>query len=136
MGKMSEFNAAFGLLQLKHIDHALLRRKEIYETYRDLLTKVKGISFLNNLSEKVCNYSYLPILLEANYPISRDDLYQKLKDQSIYARRYFSMYSNLPSAQSSNLPTAIDLADKVLCLPIYPDLSIDDVFRIVSLIKG
>ena len=71
-GKMSEFNAAFGLLQLKHINHALANRKAIDAAYRLQLKDIKGILCLNDAGEKVANYSYFPILVNADYPISRD----------------------------------------------------------------
>jgi dTDP-4-amino-4,6-dideoxygalactose transaminase len=140
-GKMSEFNAALGLLQLKHIDQALARRKDIDAAYRKRLNGVKGIRCLKNAGEKIANYSYFPILVEADYPISRDDLYQKLKDQGIYARRYFyplisdfPMYRGLHSAQRNNLPVASEVAQRVLCLPIYPALNPEDQRRIIEVI--
>jgi dTDP-4-amino-4,6-dideoxygalactose transaminase len=140
-GKMSEINAAFGLLQLKHVDHALARRGEIDAAYREQLRGVPGIRCLPSAGEKVANYSYFPILVNAEHPISRDDLYQKLRDNNVYARRYFyplisdfPMYRGLPSARRDNLPVASDAACKVLCLPIYPSLSNDNVERIVRII--
>lgn len=142
-GKMSEFNASLGMLQLKYIDMALLRRKGIDETYRDLLKEIKGIRCLNNAGEKLANYSYFPILIDADYPISRDDLYQKLKNHGINARRYFyplisdfPMYKGLPSANQENLPFAAEAAAKILCLPIYPALIRDDIQRIVNIISA
>jgi dTDP-4-amino-4,6-dideoxygalactose transaminase len=142
-GKMSEINAAFGLLQLNHIDQALARRKEIDATYRELLKPVKGIRCVQNAGETVANYSYFPILVDENYSISRDALYQKLKDQGIFARRYFyplisdfPMYRGMPSAHRDNLPVATDTAFKVLCLPIYPALKEDAQGRIVDFIRA
>jgi len=141
-GKMSEINAAFGMLQLQHIDHALGQRKGIDATYRDQLKDIKGICCLKDAGEKVANYSYFPILVDTNYPISRDDLYQKLKDKGIFARRYFyplisdfPMYRGLPSAHRENIPVATDAAFKVLCLPIYPELQQDEQERIINLIR-
>ena len=141
-GKMSEFNAALGMLQLKHIDDALLQRKKIDQTYRKLLNNVKGIHCVQEAGQAVANYSYFPILVDANYAISRDDLYQKLKDQNIYARRYFyplitdfPMYRGMPSAHRENLPVATEAASKVLCLPIYPGLLQEELQRIVELIE-
>jgi len=141
-GKMSEINAAFGMLQLKHIDHALARRKEIDHNYREMLKGIKGVRCLQDAGEAVSNYSYFPILIEADYPISRDDLYQKLKDQGIFARRYFyplitdfPMYRGLPSAHRDNLPEATDAAFKVMCLPIYPTLQQHEQERVVDLIR-
>ena len=86
---MSEVNAAFGLLQLKHIDQALARRKEIDTSYREQLADVKGIRCLGDAGEKVANYAYFPILVEPDYPLSRDALYQKLRDHNIFARTIF-----------------------------------------------
>lgn len=141
-GKMSEINAAFGLLQLKHMDHALARRKEIDATYREQLSDFTGIQCLCDAGEITANYSYFPILVQSEYPITRDGLYQKLKDQGIYARRYFyplisdfPMYGSLPSAQRANLPVAADAAAKVLCLPIYPVLTQQEQDRVISVIS-
>lgn len=140
-GKMSEINAAFGMLQLQHMEHALALRKEIDTIYREQLVDVAGIQCLGNPGETVANYSYFPILVQAQYPISRDALYQKLKDQGIYARRYFyplisdfPMYGGLLSAQRDNLPVAVDAASKVLCLPIYPALTRHDQNRVIKVI--
>lgn len=140
-GKMSEFNAALGLLQLKHIDQALLQRKEIDIAYRKRLHDVPGIHCLQDSGETVANYAYFPILVRAHYPISRDDLYQRLKDVGIHPRRYFyplisnfPMYRGLPSAHTENLPVATVAAQQVLCLPIYPDLEMSVVDKIARFI--
>lgn len=140
-GKMSEVNAAFGLLQLKHIDAALARRKEIADTYRQALAGVKGIQVLPDAGEAVSNHAYFPILVQDEYPIGRDALYEKLREQNIYARRYFyplisdfPMYRSLPSAQPANLPVAAKASAQVLCLPIYPALTDEDQRRVIDLI--
>ena len=142
-GKMSELNAAFGLLQLKHIGRALARRKEIDSVYRSQLAGVKGIHCLGESGEAQSNHSYFPILVQTDYPLSRDALYQKLKDQGIFARRYFyplitdfPMYRSMPSAQRDNLPVAVDAANKVMCLPIYPNLQPDEQQRVVNVIRS
>lgn len=141
-GKMSEINAALGLLQLRYIDHALERRKEIDTVYRQGLVDVKGIRCLNDAGEAVANYAYFPILVQPDFHLSRDALYQKLKDNNIHARRYFyplisdfPMYRSMPSAQRSNLPVAVDAAAKVLCLPIYPDLQPQEQQRVIDIIQ-
>lgn len=141
-GKMSEFNAALGLLQLKYIDQAISQRKKIDAAYRERLEGVKGIRCLKDAGEKVANYSYFPLLIEADYPISRDDLYQSLKDNGIHPRRYFyplisdfPMYCGLPSTHRENLPVATVAAQQVLCLPIYPDLDlavVDEITRFIA----
>jgi dTDP-4-amino-4,6-dideoxygalactose transaminase len=142
-GKMSEFNAAFGLLQLKYIDEALSKRKIADAFYREQLQGVKGVYCLPHAGEIESNYSYFPILVQSDYPLSRDILYQKLKDNNIYTRRYFyplisdfPMYRGMPSANISNLPIASNAAQKILCLPIYPTLNIDNQQQIVNLIKS
>lgn len=142
-GKMSEVNAAFGMLQLNHINKALSCRKEIDTRYRNLLKEIKGIRCISDSGETEGNYSYFPILIENDYPISRDDLYKKLKDNNIFARRYFyplitdfPMYRGMPSANRDNLPVATAAASKVLCLPIYPTLESSEQDRVINLIKN
>lgn len=142
-GKMSEFNAALGLLQLKHIDDAIARRKVIDVIYRERLRGVKGLRCLGDSGEKVANYAYFPILVDDDYPISRDDLYQALKDVGIHPRRYFyplisdfPMYRGLPSSHRDNLPVAAKAARQVLCLPIYPDLDLEVVEEIAGFIAS
>lgn len=142
-GKMSEINAAFGLVQLKHIDVALEARKKIDALYRSLLKDVDGIRCPEDAYEAVSNYSYFPILVEESYPLSRDALYEKLKNHSMFARRYFyplisdfPMYSNLPSSAKTNLLQANKIANMVLCLPIYPSLKEADIRRVIAIIAG
>jgi dTDP-4-amino-4,6-dideoxygalactose transaminase len=141
-GKMSEFNAAFGLLQLKNVDQAIARRKEIDTLYRERLRDVKGIHCMQVGREKVANYSYFPILVGNDYWLTRDELYQKLREGMIFARRYFyplisnfSMYKGLPSASQDNLPVANDVARKIMCLPIYPNLANDQIVEIANMIS-
>ena len=141
-GKMSEINAAFGLLQLQHMDKVMARRREIDARYRQGLKGIKGLQVVDESSATTANYSYFPIFINGDYPISRDALYQCLKDHGVFARRYFyplisefPMYRGLPSAKPSNLPVATDIANKVLCLPIYPALSDLDVERVIDLLN-
>ena len=142
-GKMSEFNAALGLVQLKGIDDALAKRKAIDTRYREGLAGVKGIHCLMDTGEKIANYGYFPILVQAEYPLSRDEVYQKMRDNGIYARRYFyplisdfPMYRGMPSAACSNLPVARKAASEVICLPIYSTLGSEAVDRIVTVVAG
>lgn len=140
-GKMSEINAAFGLLQLQHIDEALTRRRDINRHYREGLDGVPGIRCVWTSGQQRVNHAYFAILVGPEYPLSRDALYQCLKDHGIHGRRYFyplisdfPMYRGLPSAARSNLPVAAEMADRVICLPIYPALSDDDVKRVIGVI--
>jgi len=140
-GKMSEFNAALGLLQLKHFDEAIARRKEIDALYRDQLAGIRGIVCLEKTGASVSNYAYFPILVESDYPTSRDTLYHRFKENHIYARRYFyplissfPMYRGLPSAQQDNLPAASFAAQQIICLPIHPDMDTGVIGEITRLI--
>jgi len=140
-GKMAEVNAALGLLQLKYIDDAVARRKEIDAIYRERLRGVRGIRCLPDADKHLGNYAYFPILVESDYPVSRDALYQELKDHNVHPRRYFyplisdfPMYRGLPSAHRDNLPVASRVADQVLCLPISTGLHQRDLDRVLRVI--
>jgi dTDP-4-amino-4,6-dideoxygalactose transaminase len=141
--KLNEVQAAYGLLQLKYIDGFIARRKEITQLYQSLLKDVAGIRFLPDMENVTHSYSYFPILIdEKNYGISRDALYEKLKENNIFSRRYFyplitnfEPYKELPSATSENLPVANKVALEVLCLPIYVELIEEDIKRIIEIIK-
>lgn len=141
-GKMSELNAAIGLLQLKYIDEQIENRGRIDAAYRAGLAGVKGVKCLPTAGETRQNYAYFPILIEDDFPISRDALNDLLKSHQIVGRRYFypiisefPMYRGLPSAQPNLLPIATSAAARVFCLPIYPDLEIEIVEDICALIR-
>ena len=128
-GKMSEVNAAMGLLQLKHLSGAIERRREIDANYRAQLQGVRGIHCVARGGASTDNFAYFAVLVDAEYGCSRDALYEKLKARGIHARRYFyplisdfPMYRGLPSAHRENLPVATRVSQQVLCLPIYPAL--------------
>lgn len=140
-GKMNEAQAAFGLLNLKYLDDNLAARKRIAEAYREGLSEVIGIH-CPPVPAGQHNYAYFPILVNADYSLSRDALYQRLRDQGIYGRRYFyplissfPMYRNLPSAHPDRLPVAKSLANRVICLPLYPRLESSDVARVIDAIR-
>lgn len=141
-GKLNEFQAAFGLLQLKHVDAAIGKRLAIDSTYRAGLGGTPGIEIPSRPADATSNGSYFPIRIKHGYPITRDALYERLRAHGIFARRYFyplisdmPMYRGLPSAASSLLPHARAAADEVLCLPIYPDLAAHDVQRVIELVS-
>lgn len=142
-GKMSEICAAFGLLQLEHIDKAFAARKEIDSIYRKQLANIQGIHCLTGAGETTANHAYFPVFVLSDYPLSRDELYERLKNHGIYARRYFyplisdfPMYRGIPSAQRGNLHVAANASAKVLCLPIYPALQPEEQQRIIDIIQG
>ena len=142
--KMNEMQAALGLVQLKHYQTNIAKRKNIADYYRQGLLDVKGITVLAEPYETESNYAYFPIFVnEREYGLNRDQLYDKLKQNKIFGRRYFyplisefSMYKGLDSAKPDNLPVAEKMADKVICLPIYPDLEIETAINICRIIKS
>lgn len=142
-GKMSEFNAALGLLQLRDVDAAIERRRQIDHRYREGLRTLEGIDCVGMSGESRPNHAYFPILVRPHFPLTRDALYQWLLDNGVIARRYFyplissfGMYSQLASAQPENLPQATQVASQVICLPIYPALEDDQVDRVIELIAA
>ncbi len=141
--KMNEMQAAIGLLQLKDVEKNILKRKKIAELYRSSFKNIEGISFLNDVENVHHNYGYFPIFVDKRkYGIGRDELYYKLKKNNIFARRYFyplisrfQPYRGLESASPENLPVATKIAEQVITIPIYADLEINDVERIIEIIK-
>ena len=140
--KMDELRSAYGLLNLKQVDQAISKRKHVAELYKAALKDVPGIRFLRDIEGVHHNYSYFPIFItEEEYGMSRDALYAKLKKNNILGRRYFyplisnfPVYRGLESSDPKNLPVANKLADQVLCLPMFADLSDEDVTRILQVI--
>ncbi len=142
-GKMSELNAAFGLVQLRHVGRAIARRKEIAACYRSKLLNVPGIECLSMAPDIEDNGSYFPIMVGSTFPGTRDHLYEMLKKEGFFCRRYFfplisnmPMYRNLNSANRNNLIVANRLADQVLCLPLFSELDQESVNAMCDLIKG
>jgi dTDP-4-amino-4,6-dideoxygalactose transaminase len=140
--KMDEVRAAYGLLSLKFVDAAIKRRGEVAIHYREALKNIPGITYLDDLPGVHHNYSYFPIFIdEKKYGMSRDALYQKMKNANILGRRYFyplisefSTYRGLDSARLENLPVANDIAKKVICLPMHHELSKSDLERVLLII--
>ncbi|MBL8517743.1 MAG: DegT/DnrJ/EryC1/StrS family aminotransferase [Betaproteobacteria bacterium] len=142
-GKMSEIQAAFGLLQLSKVRENIERNLRIAAQYSQGLAGVRGVSHLPQPAESVGNGSYYPIRVGPDYPMRRDQLYERLRQAGIRTRRYFyplvsemPMYRSLPSADPARLPNAHRVAEEILCLPIYPALSTDVVTRIVEIIQS
>ena len=141
--KLNELQAAFGLLQLQYVDGYIEKRKNVAKLYRELLKDVPGIDCLYDIPEIEHNYSYFPILIDEEiYGKNRDELYETMKQQNVFGRRYFyplishfPTYKGLISSSHTNLPIAEKAAAKVLCLPIYPDLSEQEINTIVNIIK-
>jgi len=143
-GKMDEIRSAYGLINLKQVGKAIENRKNIVNEYCKGLANIPGLRLPRYETSVKYNYSYYPIFInEREFGITRDNLYEKLKESNIYGRRYFyPLISNMPtyrgleSSNSNNLPIATKVANSVLCLPIYSDLSDDDVQRVIAAIKS
>lgn len=142
--KLNEVQAAYGLLQLKYIDGFIVRRKEITNLYRSLLRNTQGIRFVDDMEGVTHGYSYFPILIDnEKFGKSRDEVYELLKNNNVFARRYFyplistfEPYNKLESSLPNNLVVATQTAKEVLCLPIYVDLEKDTIMNICNFIIG
>ena len=141
--KMSEVNAAMGLLQLQHMPYVFAQRRKIHLRYKAALQCVRGIEMPVDLGEAKKNYSYFPVLVNPEYGKSRDELYQHLAEHGVYTRRYFyPLISNFPMYRGflppnpKSLSNAEGIANSVLCLPIYPDMSDSDQDYIINLLKN
>ena len=138
--KMDEVRAAYGLLNLRQVDVAIKKRRQVAVRYREALRNVPGIRFFDDMPSVKHNYSYFPIFVNAKeYGMTRDELYFKMKEQGILGRRYFyplistfSTYRGLPSAAPENLPVATKIANEVICLPMHHELSEIELQRIIS----
>ncbi len=142
--KMDEIRAAYGILSLKKVDEAIMKRRKVALKYREELRDLEGITFFDDISGVRHNYSYFPIFVDSQaYGMTRDELYFKMKDAGVLGRRYFyplissfDIYNSLESASVSNLPVANGIAERVLCLPMHQDLDAEDVERVVDIVKS
>ena len=140
--KMNEVQAAYGLNQLKYVDDNFDKRRVVAKQYDGNLNNIDGLTILKQNQCGDNNYPYYPIFIDENeYGISMDELYNRLKDQGIYTRRYFyplvtefPIYRGLNSSKPSNLINSHLIARQVICLPIYPELCRDTVERIANII--
>lgn len=135
--KMNEFCAIMGLCNLKHVDSAISERKKRHEYYIDALRKIEGLEAFEGDEAGTRNYAYFPILVRSGYKMSRNTLYDKLKSENIHARKYFypatsdqacfkNKYKNI------DIACARALSEQVLTLPIYEDLEMEAMDRIIG----
>ncbi|TAK40067.1 MAG: DegT/DnrJ/EryC1/StrS family aminotransferase [Lysobacteraceae bacterium] len=141
-GKMSEFHAALGLVQLQHVSDCISKRAKIAARYDNAFSSVPGIEVLPVLPGYESNFSYYPIFVGPEYGTTRDLLYLRLREAGIYARRYFyplisnfPMYRGRASAAKADLPVAHAVSESVICLPIYPELSGVDQQRVIDVVE-
>ena len=138
--KLNEFCAAMGICNLRHIEGEIAKRKAVNDRYYERLGKVEGLR-LNPVFEDVkLNYAYFPVVFE-NFKLNRDEVFEKLAANGITARKYFypltndfECYRGLPGFDSELTPIAKRIASQVLTLPMYADLSLEDVDRICDII--
>ena len=110
--------------------------------YRQRIDEIDGITYLEPVRQRRRNFAYFPIFVDSSFAITRDQLYMALRKRNIFARRYFyplisdfEMYKQLPSSSAANLPVATSISSKVICLPIYPELTGDEVDQICDIIR-
>ena len=140
--KMNEFQAAMGMCNLRHLDHEIDKRKKVAERYREHLSDISGIK-LNVIQPYVkSNYAYFPIVFDG-YQYTRDEVFERLANKQIYARKYFypltnefECYRDYPTADVSKTPVAKQISDSVLCLPMFADMELDYVDRICRIIMN
>lgn len=140
--KMDEMRAAYGILNLRHVDAAIAARQKVANCYRAALREVEGITFFDDMPGVRHNYSYFPVFIDAEkYGMTRDELYFKMKDANVLGRRYFyplisnfSTYRGLASAGMDNLPNAARFAERVICLPMHHELTDEDIERVLKLV--
>jgi len=140
--KMSELTAALGTVQLRHIDSYIEQRRQIDVRYRQLLVNIPGLHFVHPPEVAPSNYYALPILIGAEHHRSRDELYFRLREHNVFARRYFyplvsdfPMYAE-PQGREPVMPFARSVASRVLCLPMFPDLTEGEQQRIADVIRS
>ncbi len=142
-GKLNEVQAAEGLLLMDKIEGEIERRKNITALYTELLSDVPGIRINQPVDGLIYNYPYFIITIDANkYGLSRNELYEELKSNKVFTRKYFhplcsnlQCYSGLPSSDKSKLPIANKVSDSVLALPLYGQLLNEDIASICTLIR-
>ena len=138
--KMSEFQAAMGICNMRHLDDEIAKRKKIVEHYRERLSGVEGIRLCDIQEDVKHNYAYFPVIFD-NYKDTRNEVFNMLEAQNIGARKYFypltnsfECYRHYPTAGTESTPIAQYIALRVLTLPLYADLALQDVDRICDVI--
>ncbi len=139
--KMNEFAAIMGLCNLKHIDKAVEARKRICEYYYKEICEINGIEFYKQRENATHNFGYFPIKITDDYPLNRDELYQKLRDEKIYTRKYFypltadqACFKN--KYKDKNLNMARNLSKKSLVLPLFEELDYESQTRIINMLRS
>lgn len=137
--KMNEFSAAMGICNLRHLPEQLEKRKKCYERYVSNLEGVEGLRINCIQSEVESNYSYFPVIFEEEYGLTRDEIFDKLAEHNLYARKYFYPLTNMFDCYAgmydvSKTPIALDISKRVLTLPFYADLDFETIDKICDII--
>lgn len=138
--KMNEFCAAMGLCNLRHVDEEISKRKKVAERYRLHLEGIEGLQLNVVQSDVKSNYAYFPVIFEEKvFGASRAEVFDALAEQGIGARKYFYPLTNTFSAfhgkyNVMETPVALHVSKRVLTLPMYADLAMEDVDRICDII--
>jgi len=136
--KMNEFQAAMGICNLRHVDREIEKRKAAVDRYNERLSNVKGIKSSIPQEGIRSNYAYYPVVFDG-YKRNRDEILEKLKGQDIFVRKYFYPLTNCFECYKGRFdvektPIAKHISDRVLTLPLYADLALEDVDRICNII--
>lgn len=135
--KMSEFQAAMGLLTLPMVEEEREKRAEVVKRYRTHLQGVRGIELANEQPGVDSNYAYFPVVFDGVH-FDRDQVIESLKEENIYARKYFYPPTNefdcYRALKPEKTPTAAKIARQVLTLPLYGELTLSDVDRICRIV--
>ena len=135
--KMNEFQAAMGICNLRHVDKEIEKRKKVAERYVERLDGVEGICLVKPQKN---NYAYFPVVFESDlFGKNRDEIYDQLKEKNIFTRKYFYPITNAfecyrDKYDPKDTPIALNISKKVLTLPMYADLRLEDVDRICDYI--
>lgn len=138
--KMNEFSAAMGICNLKHIEEEIGKRRKVVERYRANLENVDGIKLSPIQKDVVPNYAYFPVVFDEKvFGATRNEVFEKLAENDICARKYFYPLTNTFECFNgqfdvNNTPVALHISNRVLTLPLYADLPLDDVDRICNII--
>ena len=136
--KMNEFSAAMGICNLRHIDDEIAKRRIAVERYRERLGGIEGITLCPIQENVETNYAYFPVVFDKDvFGLSRDEVMESLSKQGIGARKYFYPLTNSFDCYDydvSSTPVALDISKKVLTLPLFADLTVEDVDRICDVI--
>lgn len=138
--KMSEFHAAMGLCNLRHLAGEIAKRQTAAERYVERISGIDGIKLCTPKPGVKSNYAYFPVVFDG-YKYTRDEIFDRLQAEQITARKYFypltnsfACYRDLPTAGAEKTPVANHIARRVLTLPLYADLEVRDVDRICDII--